>query len=299
MSHNINGKFYDCLVNLYTDDKTCVKVGNSITNPFTINQGVKQGCVLSPTLFNIFLSDLQINLENTTTDPIEYAPGRKLGCLIWADDLLLLSESEIGLQNMLNNLKTYTENNKISVNIKKTKVMIFNKGGRLLRRNFNIGHLKIETTRQYKYLGFMITPSGEINTGLRDLKDRAQKAFMKMKSKLGDMFQSHPQITLKLFDSLIKPILLYASDFWGILRLPKNNPFETLHHSFCKQLLGVQKQTTNIGVLLELGQVPLKYYAKRNAIKNWKRISTHNSTNDILISSFKFALYQDLMVYRD
>ena len=117
---------------------------------------------------------------------------------------------------------------------------------------------------------------------------------MKMKSKLGDMFQNHPQITLKLFESLIKPILLYASDFWGILRLPKNNPLETLHHSFCKQLLGVQKQTTNIGVLLELGQVPLKYYAKRNAIKNWKRISTHNSTNDILIKSFKFALSQEL-----
>lgn len=59
----------------------------------------------------------------------------------------------------------------------KTKVMIFNKSGRHVRRNFYFGSQKVETTRDYKYLGFKITPSGEINSGLKDLKDRAMKAF--------------------------------------------------------------------------------------------------------------------------
>ena len=54
--------------------------------------------------------------------------------------------------------------------------------------------------------------------------------------------------------------------------LNQNNPIEILHRAFCKQLLGVQKQTTNTGVLLELGQVPLQTHAKKNAIKNWERI---------------------------
>ena len=49
---------------------------------------------------------------------------------------------------------------------------------------------------------------------------------------------------------MVKPILLYASDFWGCLKLPKNNPIERLHNMFCKQLLGVQKQTNTIGILL-------------------------------------------------
>ena len=62
------------------------------------------------------------------------------------------------------------------------------------------------------------------------------------------------------------------SDFWGCRKLPKANPIENLHMMICKQLLGVQKQTTNIGVLLELGRVPLCIYAVKLAIKNRKRI---------------------------
>ena len=138
-------------------------------------------------------------------------------------------------------------------------------------------------------MGFLVTPSGEINTGLKDLKDRAQKAFYSMKFKLGPTFKRKPSVTLKLFNALVKPILLYASDFWGILNTPKNNPIENLHISFCKQLLGVQKQTTNVGVLLELGQVPLHLCAQKMAIKNWGRISNHTGCNNMVIISYENA----------
>ena len=50
--------------------------------------------------------------------------------------------------------------------------MIFNKMGKLIKRNFYIENEKIETVREYKYLGFLITPSGEFNTGVKDLKSR-------------------------------------------------------------------------------------------------------------------------------
>ena len=59
--------------------------------------------------------------------------------------------------------------------------MIFNKTGRLLRRPFYLEGVKLEMVREYKYLGLVLTPSGEINTGLKDLRDRAFKAFMKVK----------------------------------------------------------------------------------------------------------------------
>ena len=179
---NISGKFYDCLVNLYTNDIGCVKISNKVSETFDINQGVKQGCILSPMLFNIFMSDLQEKLEIEDNDPPELAVNKLCGCLIWADDLLILSKTEKGLQNMLDTLHSFSEANGLKANMGKTKVMIFNKSGRHIRRNFLLGGLQVDTTREYKYVGFKFTPSGDINSGLSDLK--AFKAFIKLKKSL-------------------------------------------------------------------------------------------------------------------
>ena len=287
---NINGKFYDCLISLYKKNESCVKIGNTTSNSFLTNQGVKQGCILSPLLFNIFLSDLQQEIDKTENEPVLISQYEKLGCILWADDILLMSESETGLQEMLNSLKLFVDNNGMKVNHKKTKIMIFNKNGRHIRKYFTLGVEKIECTREYKYLGFLVTPSGEINSGLNDLKDRAQRAFFNLKSKLGCLFQKHPIISLKLFETLIKPILLYCSDFWGILKLPKTNPIEVVQNSIYKQLLGVQRQTPTVGILLELGQIPLSIYAKKMAFKNWLRIAKQKISNNLVWKSYEYAL---------
>ena len=76
--------------------------------------------------------------------------------------------------------------------------------------------------------------------------------------------------------------------------MPDNNPVENLFSSFCKQLLGVQKQTTNVGVLLELGEIPLVTLAQRNAIKNWVRIVTNENCNENIINSYQTAILENL-----
>ena len=213
---------------------------------------------------------------------------------IWADDLLILSETETGLNNMLHDLKVYAEGNGLTINTDKTQCMIFNKTGRLLRRNFAYGQHNIKTVRTYKYLGFVVTPTGEIKTGLSDLKDRALKAIYKIKMKMGQYFRKYVKTTLKLFDTLVTPILLYASDFWGCLRQPFNNPIENTHNRFLKELIGVQRQTSNTGVLLETGRVPIHLLAKKHCLKNWARVAKSRSANYLLISSYDNSLKHNL-----
>ena len=182
----------------------------------------------------------------------------------------------------------------MALNIKKTKIMISNKTGRHIRQDFYFGSDRLTSTREYKYLGFLITPSGEINSGLKDLKDRAQRAFFKLKKKMGSTFRAQPSLTIKLFRSLIEPILLYASDLWGVMKLPASNPIENLFISFCKQLLGVQKQTTNFGVLLELGLIPITIWGKKKAIKNWVRIAKGENCSEILKEVYAFSVEENL-----
>ena len=162
----------------------------------------------------ILNSDVYVEIDNDI----------RINCILWADDIILLSETEEGLNTLLKELHAYSETNKLKINIDKTKCMIFNKTGRLIRRNFYLGDCKLENVRSYKYLGLVFTPSGEIKSALDDLRDRALKAFYALKSKLGLFFKSHIEDTMTLFNSLVKPVLLYSSDFWGCLKPASKQP---------------------------------------------------------------------------
>ena len=274
---------------MYSHDSTRIKIGDELSDIIYPNQGVKQGCILSPLLFNIFLSDLPKTL-NTMEN---YAPiignTTKLNCIIWADDVIILSESEKGLNNMLERLATYTEENSMEINIEKTKGMIFNKTGKFLRRNFKYKNGNIETVRESKYLGFILIPSGSISHGLNDLKARASRALAHLRNMTGEYFRKETLVTIKLFNTIVRPILLYMADFWGCLKTPKNNPIEILQNKFLKQLLGVQIQTTNIGVLLETGEIPLSIHAK-----NWSRVAKKRC-NSLVQMSYQDAVKENLI----
>ena len=285
INFGVNGKFFNILRHIYTSDKACIKLDNSRSAFFELNLGVRQGCILSPLLFNLFLSDLAKKFE--AMDGKFQLGQTGINSLFWADDLVLFAKSKVDLENLLKTLEVYCKDNELLINAKKTKCMIFNKTGRLIRNySFYLDGKKLDMVRSYKYLGFLVTPSGEIGSGLKDLRDRALKAFMKLKNDLGVSFNQDVVTSLSLLDTLIKPILLYASDFWGALKLPKDDPIEKFHRMMYKQLLGVQKQTTGIGVLLELGRVPLSLFAIKNSVKNWERIR-RGYGNKLLVNAYK------------
>ena len=173
--YGITGNFFNTLKHMYSNDSIKIKIGEQLSENIYPNQGVRQGCILSPTLFNIFLADLPKTLDTVACNPVNIGDNKNLTCIIWADDVIMLSESEEGLKNMIIKLTSYTEENSIEINTDKTKCMIFNKTGRLMRRNFIYKNKKLEIVREYKYLGFLLTPSGEISSGLNDLKDRGVK----------------------------------------------------------------------------------------------------------------------------
>jgi hypothetical protein len=104
------------------------------TDFFDCPVGLRQGCCLSPELFAIFINEIAKAVDNGGMHGIQLLPGLvELFILLFADDIVLLSDTARGLQNQINVLYQACKNLYLTVNLDKTKVMVFRKGGFLGR----------------------------------------------------------------------------------------------------------------------------------------------------------------------
>ena len=212
----INGKFLQMIKSIYETTTNSLIYKDSIGEKFTSNTGVKQGDTLSTILFNLYINDIPHTLTSEGNDPILLDNTISLSCLKYADDLVIMSTSKNGLQNCLNNLETYCDKWKLEINTKKTKIMLFNKQGSLIKKHkFTFKQKNIENVREYKYLGFTFSCSNSSNTGISNLINQAKKAWFSIQYYMSKSKHRNIDIYLKLFDSLVKPILLYSCEAWA------------------------------------------------------------------------------------
>ena len=106
----------------------------------------------SPTLFNTFINDLITACDVTKNCDAPLLDNLKITCLLYADDLVLLSKSKKGLQNLLHTLDKYAKEWFMGVNMAKTKCVVFGKRKDIVTQ-FHIGSVPLETCDSYTYLG--------------------------------------------------------------------------------------------------------------------------------------------------
>ena len=247
----INGNFLQIIKSIYETTTNSLIYKDSISKIFTSNIGVKQGDTLSTVLFNLYINDIPKSLHNDNNNPIFINSTTKLSCLKYADDLILMSTSKDGLQNCLNSLESFCTKWKLQINMKKTKVVLFNRQGALIKKhNFTYKQKNVEVVREYKYLGFVFTCSGSTNTVITNLINQAKKTWFSIQYYLSSSKDKNINMFLKLFDSKVKPILLYACEAWAdSLKIDNNinnlllkNKLENFQMSVLKQLLAISKQ---------------------------------------------------------
>ena len=262
---------------MYDSIKSCVKVRNDTSGFFACETGVRQGENLSPFLFSIFLSDLEDYLRDNNVIGLETVSLQcqeqiekfiSLFVLLYADDTIILAESDVELQNALFVFENYCTNWKLSVNVDKTKVIVFSK--RKIRRNakFLLYGSELEIVDSYPYLGLLFNFNGKFTVSKKRLSEQAQKALFALYRKLRNI--SIPvDLQLKLFDTLIEPILLYACEIWGYENV---EILEKIHLQFLKRVLHVRSSTPNFMVYGETGHYPLIIRIKQRMLTFWSNI---------------------------
>jgi len=113
---------------LLRETKNRVRVGGEVGETFWTSRGVRQGCPLSPGLFNILLADLESYMRRGRWGGVKLL-GERIFTLAYADDLVLLAEEEEGMRAMMARLEGYIKGKGLEVNREKTKIMRFRRGG--------------------------------------------------------------------------------------------------------------------------------------------------------------------------
>ena len=257
-SFGIEGKMLNIIKDLYSSTNGHVTVGEFMSDNFKISLGVKQGDPPSPFFFNIYMDELCTNLLETETET--EAPiinDNKVPCLFWADDLLLISKSKQGLQKQIEIVDQYCSDWKLTLNVEKTKTVIFNKAGATLKKEqIQYRGKNIKTVKHFKYLGILLDSNGKFQTAINELTKKAAKALGRV-YRLSTCNFISTNTLLDTFTSLVKPIMLFSSEIWGYELKPDTNAIENLFNKFCKHILGVHRNTTNLAIQGELGTFSL------------------------------------------
>lgn len=274
----IRGSFFGTIRSMYSDCKSCIKNDGLLSNSFSCLSGVRQGDVMSPNLFNIYINDLPSIFASDNDSP--KLKDVYVHCLMYADDLVLMSLSEDGLQNKLNKLDAYCKEWGLEINSKKTKVMAMsNSNEDAPNRIMKIDDANLGWVNSYRYLGILIHSNGDFSSTSENLCVRGWKASFKIKSALKDV-DVDPELKLKLFDTLVKPVICYNSEIWGVMNNVFNSknvsqfwervsnlPVENFQIKFCKSVLGVHPKAHNGAVMGELGRLPLFLNIMKSVLK--------------------------------
>ena len=281
----IKGLFYRNIKALHNSVIYYVKVGGGLLDPIPSMFGLKQGGVLSPLLFNLYIDDIGC-LFDDSCDPVTLL-NDPISHLLYADDLALLSTTQTGLNESLSRLDKFCDTWQLEVNTKKSKIVIFNPSGRLLcGPKFIFQGKSLELVQSYCYLGIDLSCSGSFRTAQNNLLEKARKAMFPILSVISQ-FKLPCKKSLNLFHSLIRPIALYNSENLAYLThhqidaITRNNTTLTsymcnsytnvVHQKILKYILGVKQNCSNLATLGELGEFPLILHGFISLLSFWHR----------------------------
>ena len=264
------GRLYNALISLYKSVRSCVRINGVSTDFFDVKCGLKQGCLLSPLLFNLYIEDLirDMKLLNIGIE-IE---GEKICILLYADDVILIANTEEDLQSLLNCLNEWSARNGLKIYKDKSKIVHFRRLS--VQRsvfNFSCGELRLDLIQQYKYLGLILHEHLDYSITAKAVAQSASRALglliAKAKANGGFPFGTFT----RLYDYTVNSVISYGASIWGTREYSCIN---SVQHRACRFFLGVGKFTPNAAVEGDMSWIPVEVRQWNCVLRLWCRLKT-------------------------
>ena len=213
----VHGKLLNVLRNMYSKLNSCVQSATGLTDSFPCSIGTRQGCMISPMLFIIYIGELIEMLRSNGCKGIQVTGDiPAINSLLYADDIALCADSPGRLQNLLDMLSVFCKRWGLAINLNKSKIMVFRRGGILKRcEKWYFNGKNVEVVSQYKYLGVLFTTMLSWSSSQRNLAAQARKALAAIQNCQRKAGSVPYEIAKDIFHKAVVPVCTYGSEIWG------------------------------------------------------------------------------------
>ena len=281
-NNGLTGPLWNIVRKLNQDLTATIKTKDGPTRQIKIKDSIRQGGVLSGLQYALVMDEIAkaIKIKNKGCN----IPGHpdKIGCLLWMDDVVLITDKQQEAQEMLNITHQVASKYHIEFGKDKSKCLFI---GTKTGPNLTLGPMTIESTDKYKYLGEFIDKKLSLEPNIKEARSRSEGALQTILAIAGDPLLKGIQMETiwKLVESCIIPIITYDSETWQPTKKESQSTNKILDN-ILKRILKVPSSTPREALYIELGCLDIEHTRHKKQIGMLDRLkrTKNNLLNQIL-----------------
>ena len=208
----IDSKDLRFIIYMYWNQFVAVRTKNGLSENIKIKRDVRQGCILSPVLFNLYTDIIFRSIHHLKGVVVG---GMSITDSRYADDTALLAESEEELQETLNLVNNKGKELNMKMNAKKTKTMVITRKPVVPTIKIQIDGQDIEQVTHFTYLGQEFTEDGKNEREIKRRIEISRTSFNRIKSLITSK-KIHMKTKIRLMKCYVWSILLYGAETWTL-----------------------------------------------------------------------------------
>ena len=266
--YGIPTQIVELLRSWYEGISSCVRLEESDGDWFPITTGLRQGCVMSPSLFNVYMDAMMRKVTEGEAGGVMVGSERVVD-LDFADDVALLADTWVVMVGMVMRMEEVTQRFGINISAKKSEILYIGRGeGDVRMEDMELREQRMKQVEEFVYLGSVFTSDGKFVQDIERRRAGATRAFGTLRRRLWGRRDVSLKVKMKVFNTVVLPVLLYGATTWALTKTEEKR-LDAFEMRMLRCIMGVRWDdfVRNEDIRARLCQPPVSMKLRRARLK--------------------------------